>query len=352
MTARAPLPPLYGDRSRWALIQAESIVFLKKLPAGSIDAIVVDPPYGIGFGGADWDGGAGNRSLSSGEGFERFSESWARQALRVLRPGGHMVSFAATRQEHRLTAGLEDAGFEIRDRLAWLFATGLPKSRKLPGGMGTALKPAYEPIVLARKPRERVGGKPLATAVHQAIHGTGALYIDAARIARPDRSEGLWPANVTLGHSDDCGNEACADNCPLPLIDQLRPGAPLSRMFFAAKASVREREAGLEGLAHRAHQVFAGSGTARPRRANTHTTVKPLSLMRWLVRLIAPPGAVVLDPFTGSGSTGCAVLLAGEGRQFIGIEREEDYVRIARARLAHWAEQSRRDGSEDGRSEL
>jgi site-specific DNA-methyltransferase (adenine-specific) len=176
--------------------------------------------------------------------------------------------------------------------------------------------------------------------------GIGALNIDATRpprvasLAGGTVIEGYWPSHLLLGHSADCPGDGgdCVADCAVSLIDRLAPAGALgglSRLFYAAKASRSEREAGCEGLALSTAPIFSGgSGLARPR-ANLHPTVKPLNLMRWLVRLSAPPGSVVLDPFAGSGSTGCAAVL--EGRQFIGIERETRYLPIACARLAHWS---------------
>ena len=191
-------------------------------------------------------------------------------------------------------------------------------------GWGTALKPAYEPIILARKPLA-------GTVVQNTLeHGCGGLNIGGCRIARSDAA-GRWPANVLL-------DEGAAE-----VLDAQAPGA--SRFFYTAKASRAEREAGLEGhetktgaeLTGRAEgsvglSAYAGTRGAQPR-ANTHPTVKPIELMRYLVRLITPPGASVIDPFMGSGSTGCAAVL--EGARFVGIEREAEYMNIARARIAH-----------------
>jgi len=332
-------PPLYGDLRRWALIHADALVLLAQLPASSIDAVVTDPPYGLNFNNQAWDGGR----LADGLGFQAFTRWWAEQVIRVLKPGGYVAAFGAPRTVHRLVAGFEDAGLEIRDQLLWCFGTAVPKSRRMPGGLGSALKPAYEPIVLARKPLDSQA-KTITANVEQ--HGTGALNIDAARIARPDNDagvEGYWPANLALSHDRDCdeGRGDCVADCVVPLIDRIAagrevPGAPrFSRLFLAPKASRAEREAGLERLPKGQSPIFSGRLTAP--RANSHPTVKPIDLMRWLLRLVVPPGGVVLDPFAGSGSTGIAAVL--EGRQFVGIEREVEYVRIARARITHWAAQ-------------
>ncbi len=333
------LPPLYGDRSRWALIQADCLQMLAQLPEASVDAVVTDPPYGLAFAGASWDGGADNRGLARGDGFQSFSRAWGKACLRVLKPGGHLVSFGAPRTVHRLVSGLEDAGLEVRDQLLWLYASGMPKSRRMAGGLGTALKPAYEPIVLARKPPERRGGRTVSVAANLELHGTGALGIDESRVGRVEGetdSAGYWPANVLVGHSARC-TSTCEPGCAVRLVDELGPSAwPLSRIFYTPKASRAEREAGLEELPTEIRPVFSDRGNLRAR-ANVHPTVKPLALMRWLVRLVALPGAVVLDPFAGSGSTGCAVLTSGQRRQFVGVEREPQYSQIAQARLRYWA---------------
>lgn len=208
----------------------------------------------------------------------------------------------------------------------WLFGQGMPKSRRLPGGMGTSLKPAYEPIVLARAPLEGTTHRNLD------VHGTGALNVDACRV------DGRWPANVVLTHADDCDQDRCGANCPRSIIDG-HVARPASRALYCAKASRREREAGCDGLPARTRDLFpnAGSSGQRPRPVrNAHPTVKPLAVMRWLVRLACPPGGLVLDCFCGSGTTGVATVL--EQRRFVGIEQDADYVAIARARISHWDE--------------
>jgi len=344
--ATAARRPLYGDLRRWGLIHADALALLAELPAASVDAVVTDPPYGLSFKGERWDGG----SLADGRGFQEFTRWWAEHVVRVLRPGGYVAAFGAPRTVHRLVAGFEDAGLEIRDQLLWCFGTGVPKSRRMPGGLGSGLKPAYEPVVLARKRLDRTLGTITA---NLAAYGTGALNIDATRIPKPGdehQADGYWPATFALGHEADCDPPSgdCVPDCVVPLIDRIlerrcqfaaqerRPGAPpFSRLFYAAKASSAEREAGLEALPKRQTPIFSGSGSQR--RACTHPTVKPVALMRWLVRLVVPPGGLVLDPFAGSGSTGVAAVL--EGRQFVGIEREAEYVDIARGRIVHWAEQ-------------
>ncbi len=319
-------PVMYGDAVRWALLHADCLALLPDLPTGSVDAVVTDPPYGIGFGGEAWDGG----ELTDAAAFQRWTTAWAAEALRVLKPGGWLAAFGAPRTVHRLVAGVEDAGFEVRDQLLWLYAQGVPKSHPRPGGLGVCLKPAYEPVLLARKPLEGTLDANLAQ------YGTGALQIDAARVPRCEGGRGFWPANVALTHDARCRRERCQPDCPVALIDtEPRPGREVSRLFFASKANRREREAGCEALALQQVPIHLRGGGAVRLVRNIHPTVKPLALMRWLTRLVCPPGGTVLDPFTGSGSTGAAGML--ESRRFVGIERDGRYVPAACARIAHWA---------------
>ena len=337
--ARATAAATAPERA-WTVLNADSLDALADLPAGSVHAVVCDPPYGITFNGRHWDGPAIRRSakarsatrLSPPEAFAAWTQAWATECQRLLRPGGHLLAFGAPRTFHRLCCGVEDAGLELRDVLLWLYGTGMPKSRRLPGGMGTALKPAYEPILLARKTPD---GSILQNV---AQHGTGALNIDACRI------DGRWPANIVLAHHPACTENGCRQACPARLIDAAaspRPGQPprASRLFYCAKASRRERNAGCEHLPLQKLDLFPNAhgvgGKAPAAAANAHPTVKPLALMRWLIRLAVPEDGLVLDPFCGSGSTGCAAIL--EHRRFIGIERESEYVAVAHARLAHWA---------------
>jgi site-specific DNA-methyltransferase (adenine-specific) len=315
---------IYQDATdTWRLIEADALVLLAKLPDACVDAIVTDPPYAIALGGETWDN-FGEDGIGASEAFERWTAQWATQCRRVLKPGAHLVAFGSPRTFHRLVSGVEDAGLEVRDQLLWLFAQGLPKSGRLPGGLGTMLKPAFEPVVLARAP---LVGK---TAENLAAYGTGALNIDATRIGE----DGYWPAHLTLSHASDC-DYTCKPGCPVGMIDAPRPDLAPSRLFFCAKATRLEREAGCERLPRRQVALYTGKRHSSRLVRNTHPTVKPLALMRWLVKLITPPGGLVLDPFTGSGSTGAAAVL--EGRQFLGLEREAAYVDIACARLTHWA---------------
>ncbi len=320
---------LYEDATgNWGLVEGDGLAVLAKLPAASVDAIVTDPPYGIGFHDEPWDGadiyraasGAG-APRSDGEAFAAWTRGWAAECKRVLRPGGHLLTFGSPRTFHRLTCGIEDTGLQVRDVLMWVYAQGAPKSRKLPGGLGTTLKPSYEPILLARAPLTGTTPRNLRE------WGTGALNTERARV------NGYWPAHLALSHAPGCTETRCAKDCPAGLLDAARPELRPSRLFFSAKATKREREAGCEALPLQPDQLY-GRPAVRLRR-NIHPTVKPVSLMRWLVALVTPPGGVVLDPFAGSASTGIAAVM--DGRLFLGIEREARYVDIACARLTHWA---------------
>jgi site-specific DNA-methyltransferase (adenine-specific) len=458
------------------LLIGDCIQQMRTLEADSVDAIVTDPPYGLEFMGKDWDG------FGTPLGFQTWSEQWAREALRVLKPGGHLLAFGGTRMYHRLAAGIEDAGFEIRDTLMWLYGSGFPKSldvskaidkvngetgrlfkftgwmrttgltarqineatqtqmgnhylthstqpaiptpeiwatlrplcadvpawvdelvariaaeREVTGlkdgtaavsesgigaaavgvkqqkiqvsitapsteaakkwqGWGTALKPAVEPIVLARKPL--IG----TVAENVLTHGTGALNIDASRIGtskevhdrglpygysggwsskRGDSASsmnpnaGRWPANILLDEEaaamldEQSGERPTGEVKPYTRDSDNRvvygsgwgndmkfereaSSGGASRFFYVAKASRSERNAGLE--------------------RNIHPTVKPVALMKYLIRLVVPKGGVVLDPFLGSGTT--AVAAIEEGVEWIGCERELEYVEIIKARVA------------------
>jgi site-specific DNA-methyltransferase (adenine-specific) len=324
--------PMYNDATdRWRLLEADALLALTKLPDSCVDVIVVDPPYGIGFKGESWDGADIYRAasqhgerLSDGEAFSAWAKTWAAECRRVLKPGGHMVAFGAPRTFHRLTCGVEDAGLEIRDVLMWIYAQGAPKARELPGGLAPMLKPAYEPILLARKPLVDTTPRNLET------WGTGALNIEASRV------NAYWPAHLAFSHAPGCTDTRCTRSCPAGLLDAAHPELRPSRMFFCAKASKQEREAGCEELPLQSDRLY--SRPAVRLRRNIHPTVKPVGLMRWLVGLVTPPGGVVLDPFAGSGATGIAAVM--EQRLFLGIEREPKYIDIACARLTHWAHES------------
>lgn len=368
---------------------------LKGLLEGSIDSIVTDPPYELGFMGKGWD--------SSGIAYS--IEVW-RESLRVLKPGGHLLAFSGTRTYHRMACAIEDAGFEIRDQIGWLYGSGFPKSRNIAeqdmsgddaaqwAGWGTALKPAQEPICVARKPLDgTVAGNVLE-------HGTGALNIDACRVPaeamRPNtgngglprrredecrghgtvtqpHSLGRWPANIIHDGSEEVleafsqfgergasaqvkGTEASAASAGLITGERARVAGAFhgdagtaARFFYSAKASRADRNEGCDGIQSREGGMNSNtSGQHITRRdgwkpapvKNNHPTVKPTSLMRYLCRLITPPGGTVLDMFMGSGSTGKAAML--EGFRFIGFDLDSDdqgnplgYLDISRARIEY-----------------
>lgn len=390
------------------VIHGDCIEVMRALPDNSVDSIVTDPPYGLGFMGKAWD------ALPPGE-------EWARECLRVLKPGGHLLAFGGTRTWHRLAVAVEDAGFEIRDSIAWMYGSGFPKSHDVskaidkaagaervpvgryarpdgsgprnnvtapkfsgtaynggkPGedgndgivtapatgaaqqwqGWGTALKPAFEPVVVARKPF------PKTVAANVVEYGTGALNIDGCRIGdnidemrgrsgtavipggntssfrahnagggvwEPNNS-GRWPANVAL--DETAAEELDGQSGVIKDRNSGRGGwqaggyvggeansntqgtaykgeGGASRFFYVAKAPKKERPV-VDGVAH--------------------ATVKPLSLMRWLVRLVTPAGGTVLEPFAGSGTTVEACIV--EGFHCIAIEREAEYLPLIQARI-------------------
>lgn len=367
----------------------ECVAWLRSLEPASVDAIVCDPPYGLGFMGKEWD------ALPPGR-------EWAEACLRALKPGGHLIAFGGTRTVHRLACAVEDAGFEIRDTIGWVYFSGFPKSLDVskaidaaagavrevvgvaadfardgasrrtdgshvrPGysgglsdrwstpitapatpdaerwaGWGTALKPAYEPAVLARKP---MSGTVAATVLE---HGTGALNIDGCRFAPgdpawigpQDNDDTRRPGNQFRGHLYGDGREGFGGGHD--------GGRWPANLYYCPKVSRRERERGCDGLPNRTgaeaveraegsagvNSPRAGAGRTANDVRNIHPTVKPVQLMRWLCRLVTPPGGLVVDPFTGSGSTGVAAVL--EGFRFRGAEMQPEYHAIATARLAH-----------------
>lgn len=493
---------------RYELHLGDNREVLRSIPSDSVDSIVSDPPYELGFMGKRWD--------STGIAYD--VTLWA-ECLRVLKPGGHLLAFGGSRTYHRLVVAIEDAGFEIRDCIMWLYGSGFPKSLAVdkaidrqrhdreqvyqvtawiramrdraglsngdidkafgfngmakhwtssasqpsvptldripvlldlfgltlddvpddvrtliwhangmagePGkawfqremitekredmfgeyevedvrrsgiankeknvrhtigasksveiketapatplaqqwqGWGTALKPAHEPIVVARKPLQGT------VADNVTAWGVGALNIDGCRVGGDD---GRWPANIILdeeaaqmldeqsgvsksgirtptGKSILDPNTGWNDNSMTDITTRgFFDSGGASRFFYVAKASRIEREAGLEGMpmireSDRVKDDGVGGDNPRNRtnnpRINHHPTVKPIALMRYLVRMVTPRGGVVLDPFMGSGTTGCAAML--EGMRFIGIDITPEYVDIADRRIQHWASQN------------
>jgi len=348
------------------LRHGDCLAVLRTLPDASVDSVVTDPPAGIAFMGKAWDEDKGGRR----QWIAWMAEVMA-EALRVLKPGGHALVWALPRTSHWTATALEDAGFDVRDCIVHCFGSGFPKSHNLDGawtGWGTALKPASEHWWLVRKPL--VG----TVAANVERYGTGALNIDASRVvaAKGDEplrwaqgrgmgfhgsvdngpcealtSEGRWPPNLLLSHTEDCTEGACADDCAVAEMDgqsgvtksvrsagRNGTNAPGSSYQLADRKEDLPRGHNDSGGASRFFPVFRYQ--AKPSRSekgatNVHPTVKSIGLMDWLIRLVTPPGGVVLDPFLGSGTTGVAAAKGGFG--FIGIEREDEYLVIARARI-------------------
>ena len=402
---------------------------LKSLPDCSVDAIITDPPYELGFMGKSWD--------STGVAYD--VTVW-QECLRVLKHGGHLLAFGGSRTYHRLAVAIEDAGFQIRDQIMWVYGSGFPKSLNIgkaidkaagaerevvstyethdirnaglmdrkgsmtvevtaPAtadareweGWGTALKPAHEPIVMARKPLDGTVANNVLT------HGVGGINIDGCRVdyngEKPSGwfdekertnagfkltagssstitsvpSTGRFPANFIHDGSDEVlelfpdskggvavrrksGGNTFGGNNPKPSMADLGYGddGSAARFFYCAKASKKDRNEGLDDMPLQRRAGLVGADRdgelddvserwrTQPA-ANHHPTVKPTELMRYLCRLVTPPNGTVLDPFTGSGSTGKAATL--EGFSFIGIEQSAEYAEIANARIQH-AQQS------------
>lgn len=312
-----PLHPIDASPAPLDAVRIElgdARVLLTSLRDNSVSSVVTDPPYEIALTGFGWDstGVAADVAL------------W-KEVLRVLKPGGHLVSFAAPRTYHRMAAAVENAGFEIRDQIMWVFGSGMPKASTLSGrwrGWSTALKPAHEPVVVARKALSEA-----TVEANVKLWGTGALNVDGCRVHGGDTAEPpRWPANLIHDGSDEV-----VAHFPIE-----RDSA--ARFFYCAKASRTDRDEGVRAPVrgdNSAHDIKASDymRVAATATRNFHPTVKPTELMRYLVRLVTPPGGTVLDPFMGSGSTGKAAIL--EGCRFVGIERQADYADIARARVEH-----------------
>ena len=440
--------PYYQDEYA-TLYHGDCLEVLAELPDASVDAVVTDPPYGLEFMGKEWDapwadsgvnadagfrGGGLNQTkgLPSFTGstnpkcltckgtrrgrrdgtakvavclcpdggrfpntravemraFQDWCAAWTAECLRVLKPGGHLLAFGGSRTWHRLAAAVEDAGFEIRDSIAWLYGSGFPKSlnvskaiatgggrpedirRAAMGddyapsgrgrvnydhgggstmngsvkdfpltpdaerwqGWGTALKPAFEPIVVARKP---LAGT-VATNVLQ--YGTGALHIDACRTAMSeadsecDRTHGRWPTNVILDDTTAADLDK-QTGVSRSRVGKPRAGAAGDGWGMRATGAEYDDEGGASRFFPVLHYEAKATTAERPKvNGVQHPTVKPLDLMQWLVRLVARPGALVLDPFAGSGTTLEACI--AEGMRCIGIEREEKYLALIQQRLS------------------
>jgi len=363
----------YYQHDRATLYRGDCISVMAELPECSVDSVVTDPPYGLSFMGKDWDHGV------PGEHF------WS-EVLRVAKPGAHLLAFGGTRTFHRLACAIEGAGWEIRDCVMWVYGSGFPKSldvskatdaAKQWAGFGTALKPAWEPVIVARKPL--VG----TVAENVLRYGTGGINVDGCRVPSEKQTgwggcgsalyegglsreggdarlqdKGRWPANLCHDGSAEVvglfpvtgaakqswrgapphydGNRM-ADLAPRGHDDN---GGSAARFFYCAKASKADRDEGVAGVGALVAGVGALRDGGRPSlpRKNHHPTVKPTDLMRYLCRLVTPPGGIVLDPFMGSGSTGKACML--EGFRFIGIDVDGEYVEIARRRISFAMTQS------------
>lgn len=316
----------------WNIINGNSAEILKTYPDNTFDCVVTDPPYGISFLGKDWDHNTGDREVYE-------------QCLRVLKPGGHLLAFSAARTYHHLAMIVETVGFEIRDQIMWIYGSGFPKSQDVGKqiaktnidnqwyGWGTQLKPAHEPIVMARKP--------VIGSIRENVleHGTGAINIDACRVGE------RFPANVMHDGSDEVvslfphstsgarksthklkgldtgkqravfGDDAVSGKYNVqPFTDAQADEGSAARFFYCPKVNSKERHI----------------GTAE----NNHPTVKPIELMKYLIKLVTPPNGHILDPFNGSGSTGCAAVELGF--DYTGIELDPNYVEIATKRISHW----------------
>jgi DNA modification methylase len=411
------------------IIQGDCLEEMRKLPDRSIDAIVTDPPYELAFMGKKWDA----------SGIAYNVDMWG-ECLRVLKPGGHLLAFGGTRTYHRMACAIEDAGFEIRDSIHWVYGSGFPKSldiskaidkaakaeREIIGeidklqsygngansvygdgpdkhpmmlitspstpeakqwsGYGSALKPAHEPVVLARKPLD---GCTIAENVLR--WGCGGLNVDGCRIASPDKTWGSGNRDSwreSEGRTDRQENRygepdsnpgkrfpsnLIHDNSPAVLAEFAKAGMTTRADKRTCKIQRTPRNDGTGtiygkdtnldpqpcygdvGSAARFFQscpfqeedyapiVYYAKAAPSERNGSTHPTMKPLSLMRYLCRLITPPGGTILDPFGGSGTTGLAAIK--EGFHYILIEQQEEYCEIARkriaavpARLDRWAE--------------
>lgn len=316
--------------SKLILKQTDSKKAILELEENSIDSIVTDPPYELNFMGKKWD----NTGIT-------YDTNFWKECLRVLKPGGFLLSFSHSRTYHRMAVAVEDAGFEIRDQIMWLYGSGFPKSKQL--------KPAHEPIVMARKPLEGT----LKDNVEK--WGVGGLFLDNNRL-----SCGRVPANVitdgNLNNHFPNTKKGGALNKRYEINNHIfgkgwkqtndkwvsyGDSGSAARFFYVAKTTKRDREEGLENYNQEGEYAdflkdkIRADGTYKPasNRKNIHPTVKPTTLMEHLIGLVTPKGGLVLDPFMGSGSTGKAAI--NKGYSFIGWDLDEEYVNIASARIAY-----------------
>ena len=414
--------------NNYVIYNEDCIEKLNRMKENLVDSIVTDPPYELNFMGKGWD--------NAGISFKK--ETWEK-CFKVLKPGGYLLAFGGSRTYHRIAVAIEDAGFEIRDTIMWLYGSGFPKSMNIGlaidkkngveskvvgtaykgssplagnhngtwsdnqkdgeyeikkaqnewNGWGTALKPSFEPIIVARKPFK-------GTLVDNVIeYGVGGINIDECRVGNEERTipihsadkkddntmfnlhptiqheripttEGRFPANTILTYDETDFDEVCGGfpntksgvavrhnsggntfggNNKKPPMEDLgyNDSGSASRYFYCAKASKKDRDEGLEefeeqkvndGRKKDADNAFQRGATLRH---NIHPTVKPTELMQYLVRLVTPKGGIILDPFMGSGSTGKAVMYENKERnaeyKFVGIEKEREYCDIAEARI-------------------
>lgn len=348
------------------IILGDCLDVMKTYKENFFTSVVTDPPYGLKFMGKGWDHGIPG------------VEYWA-EALRVTKPGGYFLAFGGTRTYHRLTCAIEDAGWEIRDCIMWLYGQGFPKSHNKFGldGYGTALKPSYETIIVAMKKCEGTYIKNVEK------WGLGGINIDDCRIWTTDtwkrnnrgidpgmwiglkgnekksNDKGRWPTNVILDQEagrmldDQTGILTSGKIKPLDHLSKNKvyskrrkaninefeaSSGGASRFFYCAKTSSSERNAGCDDLDDKIGGGLNATVCGDTRtgnvtiQKNNHPTVKPLKLMKYLLTLVSPPeNTLILDPFCGSGST---IVAAKElGLNAIGIEKEKDYYEIANARL-------------------
>ena len=320
---------------------------LKQYTDNHFDSIVTDPPYGIEFLGKDWDSNTG------------AIETW-KECFRVLKPGGHLLAFSAARTYHHLATNIESVGFDIRDQLIWIYASGFPKAQEMKNhpGWKTALKPGHEPIVMARKPFKG------STYANMDRYGVGAVNIDASRIPTTDtRSGGAnGHSRLTFGEgktsNEDSFKSYTPDDKGRYPSNVMGEITDYQKYFYCPKVTRKERHCGFDtkdiatgnnigdGVYEPGTPGYTQDGTLgrmkdkmhKPQVGNNHPTVKPVALMRYLLELVTPQGGKVLDPFAGSGSTGMAAVEAS--MSFTGCESDPNYVAIARKRIEAWQQKN------------